>query len=203
MGNATRSGTLGGVGTMMMGTFGQDLGWNAGLMGPVSIVYGERTIVSAELPSPVSAGSVACNWLAEACVAACVSKMMAFSPEFADDVAGPPDGSWLLTQFGGTNQFGEPFAVMYMDALAWGGPAFRFRDGVDSGGSLVVGSGGFNDVELHEKNSPLLYLWRREVPDSGGLGPCAAATASSMRPPPTIPTRCSAPSRATASCCPT
>ena len=96
--------------------------------------------------------------------------MMAFSPEFADYVCGPADGSWLLAQFGGLNQAGEPFAIMYMDSLGWGGPAFRSRDGVASGGSLIVPAGGFNDVELHEKTSPMLYLWRRELVDSAGAG---------------------------------
>jgi N-methylhydantoinase B len=44
------------------------------------------------------------------------------------------------------------------------------RDGTSTGGSLTALGGGFNDVELHESQHPLLYLWRREMPDSGGAG---------------------------------
>lgn len=170
MGNATMTGTLGAVGTVMMGSFGQEIGWNAGLMAPVTIIHGKKTVLSAELPAPISAGSVAANFLAAACASVCVGNMMAFNPEFDDYLCGPPDGSWLLTMFGGQNQYEEQFALMFMDSLGWGGPAHSWRDGVDSGGSLVIGSGGFNDVELHEKTSPIIYLWRREVPDSGGAG---------------------------------
>lgn len=170
MGNATMTGTLGAVGTVMMGSFGQEIGWNAGLMAPVTIIHGKKTVLSAELPAPISAGSVAANFLAAACASVCVGNMMSFNREFDDYVCGPPDGSWLLTMFGGTNQYDEQFAIMFMDSLGWGGPAHNWRDGVDSGGSLVIGSGGFNDVELHEKTSPIIYLWRREVPDSGGAG---------------------------------
>ena len=171
LGNSTRFATFGTVGTIMMAIFGQEFGgWNAGLMGPVSVVFGERTILSAELPAPVSGGSAAANFIAEGCAHLCISKMLAFTEEFADDASGPHDGSWVLAQFGGHRRSGEPFVMMYMDSLGFGAAAYRFRDGVGSGGALGAGSGGFLDVELSEKTSPLLYLWRREVPDSGGAG---------------------------------
>lgn len=170
MGNASKWGTMGAIATAVMGSFGQKLHWNAGIMAPVNLILESETIISAELPSPVSAGSTAANWIAAVGAAACVSKMLAFTPELHDLVCGPPDGSWLLATFGGQTRSGDPFAIMFMDSLGWGGPAFGDRDGVDSGGSLVCLAGGFNDVELHEKTTPLLYLWRREVPDSGGAG---------------------------------
>ena len=59
---------------------------------------------------------------------------------------------------------------MYMDSLMWGGPAFSFRDGVDAGGAMVILGGGATDVEQQEMGHPLMYLWRRQVPDSGGAG---------------------------------
>lgn len=170
MGNASKWGTMGAIATAVMGSFGQKLHWNAGIMAPVDIKLTTESILSAELPSPVSAGSTAANWVAAVGASACVSKMMAFTPALHDLVCGPPDGSWLLATFGGQNRSGDPFAIMFMDSLGWGGPAFGDRDGVDSGGSLVCLAGGFNDVELHEKTTPLLYLWRREMPDSGGAG---------------------------------
>ena len=78
--------------------------------------------------------------------------------------------AWQLAQFGGINQYGEGFAAMYLDSLLWGGPAFSFRDGVDSGGAMVILGGGTQDVEQQEVGQPLLYLWRREMRDSGGAG---------------------------------
>jgi N-methylhydantoinase B len=126
--------------------------------------------VSAEEPAPISAGSVSGAWVALSLAAGCLAKLLAFSREYEDFAFGPPDGSWVLSQFGGLNQYGEPFATMIMDSLGWGGPAFRHRDGVSAGGSLIILGGGSNDVELHENHQPLLYLWRREVKDSGGAG---------------------------------
>jgi N-methylhydantoinase B len=169
-GNASAPGTFGAIGTAIIGIFGSKLSWNAGLIRPVTVKTPHNSVISAEPPSPISSGSTGASWVASAAATACVAKMLAFREEYRDFVMGPADGSWLLTQFGGVNQFGEPFAVMFMDPLAWGGPAFGFRDGVDTGGSLTALGGGFNDVELHESQHPLLYLWRRENPDSGGAG---------------------------------
>ncbi|MEA2131411.1 MAG: N-methylhydantoinase [Solirubrobacteraceae bacterium] len=169
-GNASRSGTYGAIGCAILGVFGSVLPWNAGLMRPVSLEIPPNTCVSAEEPAPISAGSVSGSWVALSLAAGCLGKLLAFSESYEDFAFGPPDGSWVLSQFGGQNQYGEPFATMIMDSLGWGGPAFRHRDGVSAGGSLIILGGGSNDVELHENHQPLLYLWRREVEDSGGAG---------------------------------
>ncbi|MCW2998280.1 MAG: hydantoinase B/oxoprolinase family protein [Solirubrobacterales bacterium] len=169
-GNASRSATYGAVGSAILGVFGSDLPWNAGLMRAVTVDIPRNTCVSAEAPMPISAGSTTSSWVALSIAAGSLGKLLSFSEKYAGYAFGPPDGSWLLSQFGGTNQYGEPFATMIMDSLGWGGPAFRDRDGVSCGGSLGMLGGASNDVELHENHQPLLYLWRREVPDSGGAG---------------------------------
>lgn len=168
--NATASGTMGAVGSVILATFGSELAWNAGLMRAVDVVTRPNSIVSAESPLPISAGSVAAAWVAAAAAMSCLGKLLSCSPEYADFACGPADGSFLLSQFGGRNQYGEPFATMFMDAEGRGGSAFRFRDGNDTGGSLVSPGGGFGDVEQHELHQPILYLWRRERRDSGGAG---------------------------------
>lgn len=170
MGNATASATYGAVSTIIMGVFGSALPWNAGLMRPLEVRTPPGTLVAAQPPAPISAGSAGATWVATGAAASCIAKLLAFSPENRHFVCGAADGSWILAIFGGLNQYGEPFAHMVMDALGWGGPAFDFRDGVNCGGSLVVVGGGFNDVEHDEHNAPLLHLWRREAPDSGGPG---------------------------------
>ena len=126
--------------------------------------------MTAVAPAPVSGGAAGANWVAMNAAAGCIAKMVSFSDEHRDLAFGPGDGSWQLAQFGGLNQYGEPFAAMYLDSLLWGGPAFIVRDGVDSGGAMVILGGGTEDVEQQEVGQPLLYLWRREVPDSGGAG---------------------------------
>jgi N-methylhydantoinase B len=172
MGNASASGTYGGVATAVMGIFGSKLDWNAGLMRPFDVKTPHNSCISAVEPMPISAGSISASWIAECAAVATISKLLAFSDSeyYRSFACGPPDACWLLSQMGGRNQYGEPFATMLMDSLGWGGPAFRGRDGVNSGGALVLPGGGFNDVELHENHQPIVYLWRREVKTSGGAG---------------------------------
>jgi N-methylhydantoinase B len=169
-GMTTRGGLLGAVATLMLCTFGSDIPWNHGLMRPVEVVAPDGLCVTAVEPMPVSGGAAGANWTATCSAAGAIAKMLSFSETYADHAFGPSDGSWQLNQFGGIDQHGEPFASMYMDSLLWGGPAFSFRDGVDTGGSMVILGGGATDVEQQEMRHPLLYLWRRQVPDSGGAG---------------------------------
>lgn len=169
-GMATRAGTVGAVATLMLCLFGSELPWNHGLMRPVEVVAEDALCVTAVPPMPVSGGAASANWVAMSAAAGCIAKMVSFSERYSGLAFGPGDGSWQLAQFGGLNQYGEPFASMYLDSLLWGGPAFSERDGVDSGGAMVILGGGTQDVEQQEVGQPLLYLWRREVPDSGGAG---------------------------------
>jgi N-methylhydantoinase B len=169
-GMATRAGTVGAVATLMLCLFGSELPWNHGLMRPVEVVARDGLCVTAVSPMPVSGGAAGANWVAMNAAAGCIAKMVSFSDRYAGLAFGPGDGSWQLAQFGGLNQYGEPFAAMYLDSLLWGGPAFSDRDGVDSGGAMVILGGGTQDVEQQEVGQPLLYLWRREVADSGGAG---------------------------------
>jgi N-methylhydantoinase B len=170
MGNGSASGSFGAIGSVMLAFFGSDLPWNAGLMRPIELNFPANTVISAEPPAPISAGSVAGSWIAAATAVACMGKLFAFSPAHQEMVCGPPDGGWLLSQFGGVDQFGEPFGNMFMDAQGWGGSGFVNRDGVDLGGSMVVPKCQFMDVETTEARSPVFYLWRREAKDAGGAG---------------------------------
>ena len=169
-GMATRAGTVGAVATLMLCLFGSELPWNHGLMRPVEVAAEDGLCVTAVPPVPVSGGAAGANWVAMNAAAGCIAKMVSFDDYYESFAFGPGDGSWQLAQFGGLNQYGEPFANMYLDSLLWGGPAFSFRDGVDSGGAMVILGGGTEDVEQQEVRTPLLYLWRREVPNSGGAG---------------------------------
>ncbi|WP_020419336.1 hydantoinase B/oxoprolinase family protein [Amycolatopsis sp. ATCC 39116] len=169
-GMTTRGGLLGAVATLMLITFGSDIPWNHGLMRPVEVTAPDGLCVTAVEPMPVSGGAAGANWTATCSAGGAIAKMLSFSEKYEGYAFGPSDGSWQLNQFGGVDQHGEPFASMYMDSLLWGGPAFSFRDGVDAGGAMVILSGGATDVEQQEMRHPLLYLWRRMVPDSGGAG---------------------------------
>jgi N-methylhydantoinase B len=169
-GMATRAGTIGAVATAMLCTFGSEVPWNHGIMRPVEVRMPDGLCVTAVSPMPVSGGAAASNWVAMNAACGALGKLLSMSEKYESFAFGPGDGSWQLSQLGGVDQYGQPYAAMYMDSLLWGGPAFSFRDGVDSGGAMVILGGGTQDVEQQEMRQPLLYLWRREVPDSGGAG---------------------------------
>lgn len=169
-GMTTRGGLMGTIASLLLCTFGSDIEWNHGLMRPIEVVAPDGLCVTAVEPMPVSGGAAGVNWTASCSAGGAIAKMLSFSEKYESFAFGPSDGSWQLAQFGGLDQYGEPFAAMYMDSLGWGGPAFSFRDGVDSGGAMVILGGGATDVEQQEMTQPLLYLWRREVVDSGGAG---------------------------------
>jgi N-methylhydantoinase B len=169
-GMSTRPSTEAAIAAVILCLLGSEIPWNHGLMRVVDFVGRDGLCVTAQPPMPVSGGAAGCNFVMMGAAAACLGKLVSFSEKYQNLAFGPSDGSWVLAQFGGKNQYGEAFATMYLDTLAWGGPAFSFRDGVDSGGSMIILAGGMQDVEQQEVSQPLRYLWRREVPDSGGPG---------------------------------
>jgi N-methylhydantoinase B len=169
-GMTTRGGLIGAIATLMLCTFGSEVPWNHGIMRPLEVRAPDGLCVTAVEPMPVSGGAAGANWTATCAAGGAIAKMLSFSEKYEGLAFGPSDGSWQLSQFGGIDQYGQPFAAMYMDSMCWGGPAFSHRDGVDSGGAMVILGGGAPDVEQQEMRQPLLYLWRREVQDSGGAG---------------------------------
>jgi N-methylhydantoinase B len=54
--------------------------------------------------------------------------------------------------------------------MAGGYGARPHTDGLDTGGLFCIPMGRIPDVEMTEFLYPVLTLWRREVPDSGGPG---------------------------------
>ena len=90
------------------------------------------------------------------------------------NVTGVCLGSWDLALFAGLDQRGAPFVSMVGDAMAGGFGARTDQDGVDTGGMAGAPMGRIPDVEMTEFSYPMLYLWRREEPDSGGPAASAA-----------------------------
>ena len=61
--------------------------------------------------------------------------------------------------------------IFYPDgAIGAGGGAQTIMDGQDAYGLTCTTGGGIPDIENHEGADPVLFLWRRLVPNSGGPG---------------------------------
>ncbi len=169
--NSTRPATIGAVISGLFPLLGASTpAWNDGIMRPIEIVLAEGTIVHPVAPAPVSASSVAAAWVASHAVVAALSKLVVLHPTLGEEATATSDGCWPLLNIFGVNRFGEPFGDMFLDPVAWGGGAYRERDGVDAGGALIAPTAHILDVETKENAVPVLYLWRRERPDSGGPG---------------------------------
>ena len=82
-------------------------------------------------------------------------------------------GTWDTAVIAGLDERGEqpaPFLSIIMEPMAGGYGARPHADGIDTGGLFCIPMGRVPDVEMTEFLYPVLTLWRREVPDSGGPG---------------------------------
>ena len=75
----------------------------------------------------------------------------------------------VIVLTGHLNDGGRGYAFM-LDQQATGHGALPLSDGVGFAGIDYSIAGREPDVESSESTGPILYLWRREVPDSGGAG---------------------------------
>ncbi|MEO3859571.1 hydantoinase B/oxoprolinase family protein [Acrocarpospora sp. B8E8] len=158
---------------MTMMVYG-DFPVNAGLWRPVTISVGEPgTVVNSIDPAPCS------NAHAEIGTRACkiTRALLAQAFSLSDDrelrgrVAGQNhDGFAGAALFGG-NQHGGVSVMFYTDnASGAGGAAQSIGDGLDAYGATAQTGCGIGEVETHESLDPILMLWRRVVPNSGGPG---------------------------------
>jgi N-methylhydantoinase B len=70
----------------------------------------------------------------------------------------------------GNDQRGDPFMNVFLDAYASPIGGYSFRDGLATAGVYWGPKQTAPNVEHAEMVMPILYLHRREVPNSGGLG---------------------------------
>jgi N-methylhydantoinase B len=75
-----------------------------------------------------------------------------------------------IAAFSGADASGRPFASLFLDPVAAGMAGWSWRDGLDVGGWPWDPQVAMPNVEETESFYPLLMLWRRVVPDSGGAG---------------------------------
>lgn len=92
-------------------------------------------------------------------------------------------GTWDTAVIAGLDERGEqpvPFLNIIMEPMAGGYGARPHADGMDTGGLFCIPMGRIPDVEMTEFLYPVLTLWRREVPDSGGPGRHRGGVAASV-----------------------
>jgi N-methylhydantoinase B len=78
--------------------------------------------------------------------------------------------SFPINAFMGLDQRGKPYSSFLMDPIGAAGSAHPGADGTDTGGYSFDLQSTMPNVEGNELFYPILYLWRKELPDSGGAG---------------------------------
>jgi N-methylhydantoinase B len=162
-----RFGIMGAVLPLLCG----DIPWSpGGITRCISILTDEGTLNNATFPAAVSKASVASAYATLDVVHECIAHMLDAAPEQPVRPMSVCGGTWDLALLAGLSQYETPFVTLFMEPMAGGFGARNDIDGVDTGGYVNIPMGRAPDVEINEFVTPVLYLWRREEPDSGGAG---------------------------------
>ena len=100
-----------------------------------------------------------------------LSKMIHSDPEMRKDIMCIGGTSqWPATIFRGIDQWGERYGYILVDPIGGAIGAFATGDGISTGGQSRTPICKLPNVEHTEQTFPLLFLYRKEVIDSGGAG---------------------------------
>lgn len=162
--------TWGGLFAPIFPLLAWDVTWNDGVTRPVRLVAPEGTVVNCRRPAPISIATVAAIQVVNNLSTLVLSKMMSASVTYRHRATGVWHGSHAHLETHGLTADGEFFVAPLTDTFGGAAGARAFRDGVDVGGEIPNVVSRWANVETQELNTPLLYLYRRVVPDSGGPG---------------------------------
>lgn len=168
--NCTRPACVGATIAAILPYLCFDMPWSpAGLQRAVEVRTREGTVVHAAWPAGVSKATTTGSFMATISASVCLAKMLAASDRLEQFMATWMGGLYVEDVFG-TDQRGEFFGAAFLDAMAGGSGARARADGLDAGGFLDSPSSIIANVEDYEYSYPVLYLYRRIQPDTGGAG---------------------------------
>ena len=75
-----------------------------------------------------------------------------------------------IAAFSGAYANGQPFATLFLEGVGAALAGSSWKDGIDVGGWPWDPQVVMPNVEEFESSFPILYLWKRVLPDSGGAG---------------------------------
>jgi N-methylhydantoinase B len=162
--------TWGGVFAAIFPLLTWDITWNDGTTRPFELVAPEGTLVNAQRPAPVSIATVGVIRIVNSLSVTLLSKMMGASALHRNRATAVWQGSHANVELFGRNRDGDEFVYMLTDTFAGAGGARAFADGIDLGGEIPNVVSRWANVESEELNTPVNYLYRRIVADSGGAG---------------------------------
>jgi N-methylhydantoinase B len=168
--NSAYSGLIAGV---LCGTYIQlawDLPWNRGVQNCIEVISEVGTVNNCAYPAPCSMATISAVIVTIDTVFGSVARMLLASEDLRDEAMSMWTGSSIGPIVSGTSQHGHPFVYTEMSHFAGGGGARMDADGVDTGGIVFNTTPNVANIEEVEADFPLLYLFRRHLEDSGGVG---------------------------------
>jgi N-methylhydantoinase B len=171
--NGSRGAMLGSVMPVILAALLPDYDVNAGAYKRLDVRFGEAgSITNPTLPAGTSGGHMDTGPRALRAAHAALSKAMALSEDpwirqRSYALGGVTAGVPVMT---GRRLSGDWGYAFFLDQQSLGHGGLPVGDGVAFGGIDYSIAGREPDVETAEAAGPILYLWRREVADSGGAG---------------------------------
>jgi N-methylhydantoinase B len=147
-----------------------DIDWNDGVKRCLKVTAPAGTVVNASFPAPVSICTIGFRWLVTVAASQAVAKMLDASGEFRDRVCSSWSVSANCNNLFGVTAEGKRVGALLSDHRGGGAAARSFADGFSHSGQTTSFSASMANVESQEWKLPLLYLYRKQLPDSGGAG---------------------------------
>jgi N-methylhydantoinase B len=169
--NCTRPACVGATIAAVLPYLCYDMPWSpAGLQAAVEVITREGSVVHAAWPAGVSKATTTGSFMATISSSVCLAKMLAASEPHREQFMATWMGGLYVEDVFGVDQRGDFFGATILDAMAGGSGAPATADGLDAGGFLDSPSSIIANVEDYEYSYPVLYLYRRIQPDTGGAG---------------------------------
>src|SRR3989454_11755210 len=129
------------------------------------------TLNCADFPASVSTAPVQCMEISLYPAYNVLSKMIYPDADLRRDVMCIGGTSqWPATIFRGIDQWGEHYGYLLVDPIGGASGAFSHAAGISTGGQARTPICKLPNVEHTEQSFPVLFLYRKEITDSGGAG---------------------------------
>lgn len=147
-----------------------DIPWNRGVRDCVDIRADPGTVNNAAYPAPCAMATISAVIVTIDVTWRCLAQLLLASDRHGGQAMANWSGTSMAPIFAGTSQHGFRFAATEMSHFGGGGGARVDADGVDTSGIVFNTTPNMPNIEDQEAEYPVLYLFRRHLPDSGGPG---------------------------------
>jgi N-methylhydantoinase B len=148
-----------------------DIPWvPAGINRAISVESDPGTILHVAWPGGVSKATTSSTQTMINLADNTLAKLLSASPMHRHRTMANWVGSLTTEELAGLDQRGDFFYAVALDTYFGGAGARSWKDGIDTGGYVGSIYELAPNAEAYELQYPMLYLFRRHQPDSGGAG---------------------------------